>query len=75
MNATSASVERVPKCVFNSEIYRFLKKRPTYPSNPILPYGQYFGLSNSKNMYVVEKRNLFFYHNRPKTYATLFDVI
>ena len=35
MITTLASAERVQKCVFNFEIYRFLKKRPIYP---ILPY-------------------------------------
>ena len=35
MIATPASAERVQKCVFNFEIYHFLKKRPIYP---ILPY-------------------------------------
>ena len=33
--ATPASAERVQKCFFSFEIYRFLKKRSIYP---ILPY-------------------------------------
>ena len=34
MIATPASVERVEKCVFNFEIYRFLKKGQFTPFSP-----------------------------------------
>ena len=34
MNVTPASVERVQKCVFNFEIYTFLKKKSFTPFSP-----------------------------------------
>ena len=39
MIAPPASAERVQKCVYNFEIYRFLKKRPIYPILPYLKFG------------------------------------
>ena len=38
MIATPASAERVQKCIFDFEIYRFLKKRSIYPILPYLGY-------------------------------------
>ena len=35
MYATSASVERVQKYVFNFEIYRFVKKTANLPNPPL----------------------------------------